>query len=323
MKKIKYYYNTHSLRYEKLETPFRVKLLRVFAFVATAIVTSAIISYFAFQFIGSPGEKILKAQNDRLKTNYENLSDEVKSLEQQMAELEKRDNTVYRSIFEAKPIPDSIRVKAMEKEKEIAKVARMEDYEVVASIQKTLATLANRIMAQKNSYVELGGLMKNKEKILAATPAIQPVSNKELNRIASGFGYRIDPVYKTVKMHAGLDFAAPQGTPIYATANGRVKIAGNSSGGYGVHVVIDHGYGYETLYGHMVRVKSRPGQNVTRGEIIGYVGTTGKSTGPHCHYEVHKNGNKIDPIYFFYNDLSPQQFDELLKRAQASNQSFD
>lgn len=323
MKKIKYYYNTHSLRYEKLETPFRVKLLRVFAFVATAIVTSAIISYFAFQFIGSPGEKILKAQNDRLKTNYENLSDEVKSLEQQMAELEKRDNTVYRSIFEAKPIPDSIRVKAMEKEKEIAKVARMEDYEVVASIQKTLTTLANRIAAQKNSYVELSGLMKNKEKILAATPAIQPVSNKELNRIASGFGYRIDPVYKTVKMHAGLDFAAPQGTPIYATANGRVKIAGNSSGGYGVHVVIDHGYGYETLYGHMVRVKSRPGQNVTRGEIIGYVGTTGKSTGPHCHYEVHKNGNKIDPIYFFYNDLSPQQFDELLKRAQASNQSFD
>ena len=323
MKKIKYYYNTHSLRYEKLETPFRVKLLRVFAFVATAIVTSAIISYFAFQFVGSPGEKILRAQNERLKTNYENLSDEVKSLEQQMAELEKRDNTVYRSIFEAKPIPDSIRAKAMEKEKEIAKVGRMEDYEVVASIQKTLTTLANRIISQKNSYVELAGLMKNKEKILAATPAIQPVSNKELNRIASGFGYRIDPVYKTVKMHAGLDFAAPQGTPIYATANGRVKIAGNSSGGYGIHVVIDHGYGYETLYGHMVRVKTRAGQHVTRGEIIGYVGTTGKSTGPHCHYEVRKNGNKIDPIYFFYNDLSPQQFDELLKRAQASNQSFD
>jgi murein DD-endopeptidase MepM/ murein hydrolase activator NlpD len=199
----------------------------------------------------------------------------------------------------------------------------MEDYEVVQSIHKTLTTLANRIIAQKTSYVQLEGLMKNKEKILAATPAIQPVSNKELNRIASGFGYRIDPVYKTIKMHAGLDFAAPQGTPIYATANGRIKIAGNSSGGYGVHVVIDHGYGYETLYGHMVRVKSRAGQHVTRGEIIGYVGTTGKSTGPHCHYEVRKNGNKIDPIYFFYNDLSPQQFDELLKRAQASNQSFD
>lgn len=323
MKKIKYYYNTHSLRYEKLETPLRVKLLRVFAFLATAIVTSAIISYFAFQFIGSPGEKILRAQNERLKTRYENLNDQVKTLEQQMAELEKRDNSVYRSIFEANPIPDSVRAKALEKQKEIAKVARMEDFEVVQSIQNTLNTLASRITSQKKSYAELEGLMKNKEKILASTPAIQPVSNKELNRIASGFGYRIDPVYKTIKMHAGLDFAAPQGTPIYATANGRIKVAGRSSGGYGNHVVIDHGYGYETLYGHMVRVKARVGQQVTRGEVIGYVGTTGKSTGPHCHYEIRKNGNKIDPIYFFYNDLSPQQFDELLKRAQASNQSFD
>jgi murein DD-endopeptidase MepM/ murein hydrolase activator NlpD len=323
MKKIKYYYNTHSLRYEKLETPFRVKLLRVFAFIATAIVTSAIISYFAFQFIGSPGEKILRAQNERLRTRFENMSDEVNSLEQQMAELEKRDNTVYRSIFEAKPIPDSVRAKELEKQKEIAKVEKMEDYEVVQSIQNTLKMLAGRINVQKRSYKELEGLMNNKEKILAATPAIQPVSNKDLSRIASGFGYRIDPVYKSIKMHAGLDFAAPQGTPIYATANGRVKTSGYSSGGYGNHVVIDHGYGYETLYGHMVRVKARAGQQVTRGEIIGYVGTTGKSTGPHCHYEVHKNGNKIDPVYFFYNDLIPQQFDELLKRAQASNQSFD
>jgi murein DD-endopeptidase MepM/ murein hydrolase activator NlpD len=323
MKKIKYYYNTHSLRYEKLETPFRVKLLRVFAFIATAIVTSAIISYFAFQFIGSPGEKILRTQNERLRTRFENMSDEVNSLEQQMAELEKRDNTVYRSIFEAKPIPDSVRAKELEKQKEIAKVEKMEDYEVVQSIQNTLKMLGGRINVQKRSYKELEGLMNNKEKILAATPAIQPVSNKDLSRIASGFGYRIDPVYKSIKMHAGLDFAAPQGTPIYATANGRIKTSGYSSGGYGNHVVIDHGYGYETLYGHMVRVKARAGQQVTRGEIIGYVGTTGKSTGPHCHYEVHKNGNKIDPVYFFYNDLSPQQFDELLKRAQASNQSFD
>jgi murein DD-endopeptidase MepM/ murein hydrolase activator NlpD len=124
-------------------------------------------------------------------------------------------------------------------------------------------------------------------------------------------------------MHAGLDFTAPQGTPIYATANGQVKIAGHSDGGYGNHVVIDHGYGYETLYGHMVKVKARRGQRVSRGEIIGYVGSTGKSTGPHCHYEVHKNGNKLDPVYYFYNDLSPAQFNDLLKRAQASNQSFD
>ena len=323
MKKIKYYYNTHSLRYEKLVTPLRVKLLRIFAFIATALVTSALISYFAFQFVGSPNEKLLRAQNERLKDRYQDLDKQVESLQQQMAELEKRDNAVYRSIFEANPIPDSIRAKAIEKQKEIAKVESMRDNELVASIQKTLIKLANRIAAQKISYTEINGLMKSKEKILASTPAIQPVSNQDLTRIASGFGYRIDPIYKTIKMHAGLDFTAPQGTPIYATANGRVKVAGYSEGGYGNHVVIDHGYGYETLYGHMVKVKVRSGKPVTRGEIIGYVGSTGKSTGPHCHYEVHKNGNKLDPVYFFYNDLSPQQFNELLKRAQASNQSFD
>ena len=168
-----------------------------------------------------------------------------------------------------------------------------------------------------------GGLVKNKEQLLACTPAIQPVSNKDLNRIASGFGYRIDPIYKSVKLHAGLDFAAPKGTPIYATANGRVTVAGKTGDGYGNHVVINHGYGYETLYGHMVRVKTRVGQQVKRGEVIGWVGSTGKSTGPHCHYEVHKNGQKIDPVYFFYNDLSPEQYDLLLKKAAAANQSFD
>lgn len=323
MKKIKYYYNTHTLRYEKLETPLRVKLLRVFAFIATALVTSVIISYLAFQLVGSPGEKLLKAQNDRLHDRYEDLSAQVKVLQQEMSELEKRDNTVYRSIFEADPIPDSVRAQAMEKQKEVAKIERMGDMEVVLSVQNTLRNLTSRIQAQKTSYVELKNLMNNKEKILAATPAIQPLSNKDLTRIASGFGHRIDPVYKTIKMHAGLDFAAPQGTPIYATANGRIKTAGYSDGGYGNHVVIDHGYGYETLYGHMLRIKARTGQRISRGEVIGYVGSTGKSTGPHCHYEVHKNGNKLDPVYFFYNDLTPQQFNELLKRAQAANQSFD
>jgi murein DD-endopeptidase MepM/ murein hydrolase activator NlpD len=199
----------------------------------------------------------------------------------------------------------------------------MSGNELVRSISLTLNNLKSRIAAQKSSYNEIAGLINNKEKLLAATPAIQPVSNKDLNRIASGFGYRIDPIYKTVKMHAGLDFTAAQGTPIYATANGVIKTAGNTGNGYGNHVVINHGYGYETLYGHMVRVKARVGQRVERGDLIGYVGSTGKSTGPHCHYEVHKNGQKLDPVYFFYNDLSPQQFDELLKRASASNQSFD
>lgn len=323
MKKIKYYYNTHTLRYEKLVTPFRVRLLKVFAFLATAFVTAALISYFAFQFVGSPNEKFLQMQNEALKADFKDLSDSVRQIQMKMAELEKRDNSVYRSIFEATPLPDSARATYLEKQKEIATVESMSNNELVTSIVQAVTNLKNRIAAQNASYKEIGHLINNKEKLLAATPAIQPVSNKDLSRIASGFGYRIDPIYKTVKFHAGLDFTAPQGTPIYATADGVVKTAGFSDGGYGNHVVINHGYGYETLYGHMYRVKVRSGQRVKRGDLIGYVGSTGKSTGPHCHYEVHKNGQKLDPVYFFYNDLSPQQFDQILKRASASNQSFD
>jgi len=323
MKKIKYYYNTNSLRYEKLETPLRVKLLRIFGFIAAAFVTAAIISFFAFRFVGSPNEKLMQIENERLQDKYKELNDRLKAAQQQVGELVKRDNEVYRAIFEATPIPDSARARALAQQEEIAKVEGMRDKELLNSIIGSLNNLTHHIVAQKTSYGEINELLKNKEKLLAATPAIQPVNNKELNRIASGFGRRIDPIYKTVKFHAGLDFAAPQGTPIYATANGRVTIAGNTGDGYGNHVVINHGYGYETLYGHMVRVKARPGEQVTRGEVIGWIGSTGKSTGPHCHYEVHKNGQKIDPVYFFYNDLSPEQYDLLLKRAAASNQSLD
>ena len=323
MKKIKYFYNTNSLRYEKLETPLRVKLLRIFGFLAAAIVTAAIISFFAFRFIGSPNEKLLNLENERLQDKYEQLNDQVKAAQEQMSELVKRDNEVYRAIFEANPIPDSARAKALAQEQEIARVENMRSSDLVNSIVNSLNSLGHYINAQKKSYNEIADLLKNKEKLLVSTPAIQPVSNKDLTRVASGFGYRIDPIYKTVKLHAGLDFAAPQGTPIYATANGTVTVAGNTGNGYGNHVVINHGYGYETLYGHMVKVKARVGQQIKRGEVIGYVGSTGKSTGPHCHYEVHKNGQKIDPVYFFYNDLTPEQYDLLLKRAAAANQSFD
>ena len=323
MKKIKYYYNTTTLRYEKLETPLRVKLLRIFGFVAAAFVTAAFISFIAFRFIGSPNEKILRSQNENLRYRYKDLNGRIKTIQEQMQELEKRDNNVYRAIFEANPIPDSARAKQLEIMKEIAKVESMDDDELLSSITAILNNLGTRIDVQKKSYGEIDELVKNKEKLLSHTPAIQPVSNKDLNRVASGFGYRVDPVYKTVKFHAGLDFAAPQGTPIYATADGTVTTGGNTGNGYGNHVIINHGYGYETLFGHMVRVKVRAGQSVKRGEVIGWVGSTGKSTGPHCHYEVHKNGEKLDPVYFFYNDLSPAQFDQLLKRAAASNQSFD
>ncbi len=323
MKKVKYYYNTHTLRYEKIETPFEIKLLRIFGFFAAILVTSIIIVAIAFQFIDSPKEILLEQQNQSMSENYGILKQKVQQLEIQMQELEKRDNTVYRSIFEAPPIPDSVRLKKMQKNKELNLLQTMDENALVSSLTTQLNQLTLRVSYQNSSLNEIVGMIRDKEKLMSAIPAIQPVSNKNLNHIASGFGYRIDPIYKISKFHAGLDFAAPQGTPIYATADGKVKVAEYNAGGYGNHVVINHGFGYESLYGHMVRIKAKVGQKVKRGEVIGYVGSTGKSTGPHCHYEVHKDGQPVDPVYYFYNDLTPEQYDQLLKLAAQSNQSFD
>lgn len=323
MKKVKYYYNTHTLRYEKLVVPLRVKLLRVLGFIAAAIVTALIIVAFAFRFLDSPKEKLLRMQYERSQEDLQLISGRVKEVETKLRQLEVRDNEVYRTIFEASPIPDSARQKQLEMENEIRLVSSMDDNELAYSIFNTLNVISARILSQEKSYKEIEGMLRNKEKLLASTPAIQPVANKDLKRVASGFGSRIDPVYKTIKFHAGLDFAAPQGTPIYATADGRVTTAGNTGNGFGNHVEINHGYGYETLYGHMFRIKVRSGQVVKRGEVIGWVGSTGKSTGPHLHYEVHKGGRPLDPIYFFYNDLTPEQYQQILKLATSSNQSFD
>ncbi|MEO7530326.1 MAG: M23 family metallopeptidase, partial [Sediminibacterium sp.] len=308
---------------EKLDTPLRVRLLQLIGYLAASIVTGAIIFAIAFRYIDSPKEKYLRQQNEDMSNNYSVFMERLRQLELQMTEIENRDNNVYRSIFGAQPIPDSARVKAMELKNEVKLVQSMGESELVKSIGTQLNNLSLVTAYQQKSFDEISGMIKNKEKLLASIPAIQPVSNKNLDRIASGFGYRIDPVLKITKAHMGLDFTAPIGTPIYASADGRVKDAGFNTGGYGNRVVISHGNGYETLYGHMVRIKARVGEMVKRGEVIGYVGNSGKSTGPHCHYEVHKNGIPVDPIYYFYVDLTAAQYDRILKLAAASNQSFD
>jgi murein DD-endopeptidase MepM/ murein hydrolase activator NlpD len=323
MKKIKYYYNTNTLRYEKQVIPLRVTLLRILAFISAAFVTGLVIVAIAFKFLDSPKEKILRLQLERTQEQNKIYTERVTEIDERLKQLEKRDNEVYRSIFEASPIPDSARAKQIETKKERQMLAGMDNEELTEGLFKTLNTLYNRVMHQEVSYKEIEGMIKNKEKLLASTPAIQPINNKDLNRLSSGFSYRIDPIYKTVKFHAGLDFSAPSGTPIYATAQGVVKTAGNLGNGFGNHVIIYHGYQYTTLYGHMFRIKVRPGQSVKRGEVIGYVGNTGKSTGPHLHYEVMKGGKHLDPIYFFYNDLTPEQYQQILKIASSRNQSFD
>jgi murein DD-endopeptidase MepM/ murein hydrolase activator NlpD len=297
--------------------------LQVFGFIAASIVTGIIIFAIAFQYIDSPKEKLLRQQNEDLREGYAVIEERIKQLELKMGEITNRDNTVYRSIFEADPIADSARIKDMEQKKEVQLVQRMGSTNLLNTIIDQLNNLSLRIAFQEKSFNELIEMVNNKAKLLAAIPAIQPISNKQLSRIASGFGFRIDPIYKTPKSHMGLDFAAPTGTPIYATSDGIIKFSGFSTNGYGNHVIISHGFGYETLYGHMVRVSATQGQQVKRGQVIGYVGSTGKSTGPHLHYEVHKSGVQVDPINFFYNDLTPAQFDRLLKMAAANNQSLD
>ena len=323
MKKIKYFFNTHTLRFEKVEVPLRVRLLQSFGFIGASIVTGVIIVMVMFQYIDSPKEKLLRQQNQDYKESYSVLQERVKQLELQMNELENRDNDVYRSIFEADPIPDSARVKAMEAKKEVQLIQNLSNEDLLESMVGQLNNLSLRMAYQTKSFTEITDMVKNKEKLLKAIPAIQPIRNNNLNRVASGFGYRVDPLYKDYRLHAGLDFAAPSGTPIYATADGVVQAAGFNTDGYGNKVVINHGYGYQTLYGHMVRVKARVGQRVKRGEVIGYIGSTGKSTGPHCHYEVIKRGTKVDPVYYFYNDLTPAQFDRILNAAATNKQSLD
>ena len=323
MKKVKYFYNTYTLRYEKLVTPLRVKLLRFFGLISALIVSSAIVIYLYNRFIPKPTELEANRKIENLRDNYKLLNAKVRTLQEQLSTLEKRDNEVYRSIFEQNPLPDSARAKLIEKQKELDKVTVMSDDIIGKNISAQLNNLDARITYQTTSYKGIENLIKNQDVKLASIPAIQPVSNKQLTRIASGFGMRIHPIYGIAKMHNGLDFTAPQGTPIYATGDGQVTTAGMGTG-TGNHVIINHGYGYETEYMHMVRIKARQGQRVKRGEIIGWVGNTGASTGPHCHYEVHVNGNPVNPIYFFYNDLNAEEFDRVLKIASTgSAKSFD
>ena len=324
MKKIKYYYNTNTLRYEKLTTPLRVRLLRIFGFLSALIVSCTLVIYAYSRFFpNKPAEVMIDKKYELLRENYKLLNGELTKAQENLALLEKRDNEVYRSIFEQNPIPDSARALLIEKEKGFKKIEAMDETELGKDIGTQITNINARMTYQTASYDGIEKLIKNQSEKLASIPGIQPISNKELTKIASGFGFRIHPIYGIAKMHNGLDFTAPQGTPIYATGNGVVTLA-SFGGGAGNHVVINHGYGYETVYMHMVRIKTAVGQTVKRGEVIGWVGTTGASTGPHCHYEVHVNGVAVDPVYFFSNDLTAADFDRMLKiAATGSAKSFD
>jgi murein DD-endopeptidase MepM/ murein hydrolase activator NlpD len=318
----KYFYNTTTHRFEKLIVPVRTRLLRLLGFLSASTVTALIMVAIAYRFLPSPNEKRSKAEMQQLTEQYDVLQQNLNSINKSVAALEDRDDGIYRAIFESSPIPDSLR-EGKSYTAQMKQYAYTPNEKLIAQMQQEVSALRHRITVQQRSYDTLEHLVKAKEKMLASIPAIQPLSNKDLSHIASGFGYRIDPIYKTPKLHTGLDFAAPMGTPIYATADGTVTNTSFDDGGYGNHVIINHGYGYQTLYGHMVRIKIRQGEQVKRGQVIGWVGSTGKSTGPHCHYEVIRNANKIDPVHYFFNDLSATDYERLVRIAAANNQSFD
>lgn len=324
MKRVKkYYYNTTTHRFEKLIVPLRTRLLRILGFLSSSLVTALIIVAIAFRFLDSPGEKKMRKDLQQMGEQYAYMQRQVNDLNKAVGELEDRDNNIYRAIFESAPLPDSIRYGKNYSRIDMKKFAYTGTDELAAQLESELEALGTRIEVQKQSYDTLQRMVQMKEQMLASIPAIQPVSNKDLSHVASGFGYRIDPIYKTPKMHTGLDFAAPIGTPVYATADGTVATTGYDDGGYGNHVILNHGYGYGTLYGHMVKIKVRNGERVKRGQVIGWVGSTGKSTGPHCHYEVIRNGVKIDPVHYFFNDLSATDYERMVRIAASTNQSFD
>jgi murein DD-endopeptidase MepM/ murein hydrolase activator NlpD len=323
MPKVKYYFNTHSLKYEKVIVNWKRKLLRAFGFLATATVFASVIVFFAYNFFDSPKEKQLKRNLEESTLQLEILKQRTDQLGSVLKDIQERDNTIYRVIFEADPIPSTVREAGYGGVDRYKKLADYYDSDLLIDVNKRIDKLSKQLYVQSKSFDEVFELVKNKSAMLAAIPAIQPVANKDLKHMASGYGWRIHPIYKTEKFHSGMDFTAPVGTPIHATGNGTVEKVEFDGRGLGNNVTINHGYGYESIYGHMSKMMVRPGQKIMRGDLIGYVGSTGSSTGPHLHYEVRKNGNPLNPVNFYYNDLSPEEYAKMLELSSQAGQSFD
>lgn len=323
MAEARYRYNYRTLNYERIEPTLRDRVLNTLKFFITGLVFAVIILVFNYFFIDSPKEKLLKRENMELRAHYRLLDKSMDQMAAVLRDMQHRDDNIYRVIFEAEPIPENIRESGIGGINRYANLEGFESSDLLISTSKKLDELSRQVYVQSRSFDEVIKLARNKEKMLASIPAVQPVSNKDLTRIASGFGYRIDPIYKTSKFHAGMDFTAPRGTEIYTTGNGVVEYQDHKMRGYGNYVVINHGFGYKTLYAHMSKVLVKAGQKVKRGEVIGLVGNTGKSVGPHCHYEVRKNGVPINPANYYFNDLSPEEYDRMLELSSAATQSFD
>lgn len=319
--KTKYKFNTKTLTFEKVRLGFWQKLLKVLSYLFIGALFSVTSIYLSDYIFPSPGQKKLQRKIKDYEFQIQTLSDRLTHLENVLKELEERDRWIYRSLFESDRTNE---ISFNEKNLLRHSLSTNAQSDLISELTDRLASIMIRIQNQIKSLKEITELTKNKEEILQCIPAILPLDKNDLRRsVFSGYGWRIHPIYKTPEFHPGIDLTAVQGTPVYATGDGVVERADNMAQGYGNHVVINHGYGYKTLYGHLSRFACKQGQKVKRGQLIGYVGSTGLSTAPHLHYEVIKNDDKVNPVMFFHADMDREQYLDLIRRANQPNQSFD
>ena len=325
MSKVKYYYDSETLSYRKIEKK-KGRKLGIFLLSLLGIVLSGfilLVVYLNIPFIETPKEKTLKRELANMELQYELLNRKMDEATVVLDELADRDNNLYRIYFEANAIPLSQRKAGFGGINRYKNLEGFDNSQLIVNSHQKVDVLTKQIVVQSKSLDEIAVLAEEKEKLLEAIPAIQPVRNEDLTRMASGFGYRTDPFLKTRKFHGGMDFTAPRGTPVFASGDGVVTRADNTASGYGNHIRIDHGFGYESLYAHLYKYNVKKGQKIKRGDLIGFVGSTGRSEAPHLHYEIFKDQERINPINFYYGNLSPAEFAELLKKSQQENQSLD
>ena len=319
----KFVFNTHTLSYEKAVVGWGTRIFRVFAFLAAALVFSLGISTIYYKFFDSPKEKILKAELNEMKDQYTILNQETNRLSVVVEELHYRDGNIYRLLFESDPIDDDVWQAGSGGVNKYRYLEKYDNGELIKDVATKVDKLKKQMAIQSKSYDEIAELMKNQKQMLAAIPSIQPIPNKKLERMASGYGWRIDPVYKITKFHEGMDFTCPMGTEVHVTGDGVVEEVNYNFSGYGNEIVVNHGYGYRTRYAHLSKFGVRVGQKVVRGDVIGRTGNTGKSTGPHLHYEVLKGKNAVNPAYYYYNDLKDADFQKMLEMSNNPGQTFD
>jgi len=323
MAKVKYYYDSDTLSYQRIKSK-KGKKFKNFLVMLVAAFIFMVLGFAVFTPIfESPKEKELKRELEFVKLNEGLHRKKIEQLDKILKDIQDRDNNIYRLYFEVNPIPEEQRKAGFGGVNRYKALEGFDNSEMIIDVTKNMDILSKQLYVQSKSLDEIVKLAENREELLAAIPAIQPVKKENLTRMASGFGWRDDPFTKARKRHWGMDFTAPQGTPVYATGDGVVTRVDQGAAGFGKHIRIDHGYGYVSLYAHLSNYNVKKRQKVKRGDLIGFVGNTGRSRAPHLHYEISKNGRKINPINFYYGNLSPEEFEAMQKAAQIEGQSLD